>query len=432
MKQAVLFAMAGLLILGWSVTGKELMEKPVRYQQLLEEGEQYESDEIYVRAIESYKEALNYYPGSREVKIRIAKDYLALGDESSFINQCNGMNQEYGYPEEVVILLADYYIENRRNESAVHLLQDALKNHKGGEEVMKRYEKVRYTYKDFYLGYDDIFPFRNDSTVIVEEGRYGLMNTGGKTIVRCVNEWIGVLSGDRSVIPVLKDGKFYYANSSGYRIEVPRKEQFVEELGVLCNGMAPAKINGNYGYINERFEELSPFVWEKATVIQNGFGAVCQNGKWALIGEAFELITDYVYEDVITDSYGYCSISGRAFVKTKEGYRMVNEKGEFVGEELYQKAVAFVTDEPTAVKKGEKWGFIDVDGNLVIEPQYEEAGAFSNGLAPVKTLNGWGFINQEGRLVIEDTFTEARSFYHGLAPVKKGNTWTVIELNVKS
>ena len=152
MKQAVLFAMAGLLILGWSVTGKELMEKPVRYQQLLEEGEQYESDEIYVRAIESYKEALNYYPGSREVKIRIAKDYLALGDESSFINQCNGMNQEYGYPEEVVILLADYYIENRRNESAVHLLQDALKNHKGGEEVMKRYEKVRYTYKDFYLG----------------------------------------------------------------------------------------------------------------------------------------------------------------------------------------------------------------------------------------------------------------------------------------
>lgn len=111
---------------------------------------------------------------------------------------------------------------------------------------------------------------------------------------------------------------------------------------------------------------------------------------------------------------------------------MVNEKGEFVGEELYQKAVAFVTDEPTAVKKGEKWGFIDVDGNLVIEPQYEEAGAFSNGLAPVKTLNGWGFINQEGRLVIEDTFTEARSFYHGLAPVKKGNTWTVIELNVKS
>ena len=132
-----------------------------------------------------------------------------------------------------------------------------------------------------------------------------------------------------------------------------------------------------------------------------------------------------------TDAYGYCSISGRAFVKSGNAYRMVNEKGETVGELLFQDAVPFVSEEPTAVQIGDKWGFVSLDGQLVIEPQYENAGAFANGLAPVETLSGWGYINQSNELVIEDEYTEACSFYKGIAPVKKGNRWTVISLNVK-
>jgi hypothetical protein len=37
-----------------------------------------------------------------------------------------------------------------------------------------------------------------------------------------------------------------------------------------------------------------------------------------------------------------------------------------------------------AVNNYGKWGYIDKDGNIVIEPQCEEAGYFSEGLAPVK------------------------------------------------
>lgn len=431
MKRAVLLAMAGLCILGWCVTAKNLIEKPAEYNRLIAEAEGYEAEKIYIRAIESYKEALAYNPGSVNIQARIATDYLAIGDESSFINRCNSINESQGYPLSVVTLLADYYMENNRNEKAIALLNKAMKKHKNSEELQERYDKLRYTYKNLYVSYDEIYSFRNDSAVYIQEGFYGLLDQNGKAMIRSHNEWNGVLSGDRETVPVCRDGEFYYTDKNGYRIEVPADGQNIEELGVICNGIAPAKINGKYGYINEKFQEQTSFAWDGATVIQNGFGAVRQGDRWALINKSFEPISDFIYEDIKTDEYGYCSISGRAFVKADRSYRMVNEKGETIGEDHYEDAVPFVSEEPTAVMKDGLWGFAGLDGAMVIEPQYEAAGPFSNGLAPVKTAGSWGYINLENQLVIPADFMEARSFYKGSAPVKNGNHWTVIQLNVR-
>ena len=276
MKRAILFAMIGFLILGWCMTGKDLVEKPAYFHKLISEAEKYESEKIYVRAIKSYKEALTYQPNSVEIKTKIAVDYLALGDESSFINRCNSINEEHGYPVSVATLLTDYFIEKGRNEKAIAVLQPAMKKHKNNEELLQRYEKIKYTYADMYLSYDQILPFRNDSAVYIHNGKYGLIDAKGKTKVREKNEWMGALSSGRDAAPACLDGEFFYVDDNGYRIEVPRQDQQVEELGVLCNDAAPAKINGKYGYVNVKFEEQSPFEWDDATVIQTGFGAVCK------------------------------------------------------------------------------------------------------------------------------------------------------------
>lgn len=391
MKRAVLLGMTALFLLGWSVTVRRLIEKPAEYKRLIQDAEHYESEKIYVKAIEVYKMAKAYKPGSVDLDCRIAFDYLALGNEPSFIICCDSIDEAHHYPMRIVTVLADYYMNSERNEKAITLLQQAMKYHKNNPELTERYEKLRYTYQDLYLSYDEIFPYRNDSAAVIQDGRYGLIDKNGKGVVKCQNDWMGVFSSDRSVIPVRKDGEFFFVNGSGYRVEVPEKGQEVEELGTVCNGMAYARINGKYGYINEKFHELSPFSWDGATVIQNGFGAVCKDGKWALIDSKCSLVTDYIYDDVKTDEYGYCSISGRAFVKVRDGYRMVNGKGEQIGDMTFQDAEPFQTEQPTAVKIGEKWGFVNMDGQMVTEPQYENAEAYSNGLAPVQTLSGWGY-----------------------------------------
>ena len=43
-----------------------------------------------------------------------------------------------------------------------------------------------------------------------------------------------------------------------------------------------------------------------------------------------------------------------------------------------------------------KWGYMDKNGNIAILSQYEEAGAFENGLAIVKLDGKWGVIDIHG------------------------------------
>lgn len=55
-----------------------------------------------------------------------------------------------------------------------------------------------------------------------------------------------------------------------------------------------------------------------------------------------------------------------------------------------------------AVYKDKKYGYINKKGKYVIEPQYADAGDFSEGIAVVQTEDGeWNFIDQTGAVVVK-------------------------------
>jgi hypothetical protein len=69
----------------------------------------------------------------------------------------------------------------------------------------------------------------------------------------------------------------------------------------------------------------------------------------------------------------------------------------------------------------EKWGYIDKTGKIVIEPTFDGAGPFSEGLTWVKTNNKYGFIDKTGKLIIEtQKYTFVSLFSEGLALVVTG------------
>ena len=73
--------------------------------------------------------------------------------------------------------------------------------------------------------------------------------------------------------------------------------------------------------------------------------------------------------------------------------------------------VSFVTNDcMIAVCENGKWGFIDLQGEFVIEPQYICARSFSNGLAAVYDGNAWGFIDTDGKLAIPYQFIDVGAF----------------------
>ncbi|HEY9602120.1 MAG TPA: family 10 glycosylhydrolase, partial [Allocoleopsis sp.] len=55
---------------------------------------------------------------------------------------------------------------------------------------------------------------------------------------------------------------------------------------------------------------------------------------------------------------------------------------------------------------------------VVIQPQFEQADAFSEGLARVKTGDKWGYIDPKGKFAIPAQLDEANSFSEGLALVR--------------
>jgi hypothetical protein len=69
------------------------------------------------------------------------------------------------------------------------------------------------------------------------------------------------------------------------------------------------------------------------------------------------------------------------------------------------------------VRVGDRIGFADREGRLVIFPRYEGASDFSEGLAPVEAGGKWGYVDRSGKFVIEPRFDEAASFSEGLAAV---------------
>ena len=71
------------------------------------------------------------------------------------------------------------------------------------------------------------------------------------------------------------------------------------------------------------------------------------------------------------------------------------------------------------VRQGDKWGYINSKGAIVVEPQFDDALNFAeNGLACVEQDNKYGYINSKGTYVINPQFDFADSFAeNGLASV---------------
>ncbi|GIU83225.1 MAG: hypothetical protein KatS3mg006_2289 [Pyrinomonadaceae bacterium] len=87
------------------------------------------------------------------------------------------------------------------------------------------------------------------------------------------------------------------------------------------------------------------------------------------------------------------------------------------------------------VRVGDKMGYIDESGKIVVEPKFDYAGDFSDGLAPVAQEVGnrriFGYINSKGEIVIPMQFEDAKEFSEGLATVRINGKYGYIDTSGK-
>ena len=95
-------------------------------------------------------------------------------------------------------------------------------------------------------------------------------------------------------------------------------------------------------------------------------------------------------------------------------YRFQNYKEEIVIPCLYDDVNLFEKDSITGVKVGDKWGFINRTGKVLIPFQFDKADNFYEGLAAVKKDGLWGFIDLKGNWVIKPKYDKI------ISPFEKG------------
>lgn len=78
------------------------------------------------------------------------------------------------------------------------------------------------------------------------------------------------------------------------------------------------------------------------------------------------------------------------------------------------------------VKKDGKFGLITKEGTFAVEPKFDSARDFSDGLAAVKQNGKWGYVDRKGTFVIPPTFDNARDFNSGIAAIEKKAVWYYI------
>ena len=223
-----------------------------------------------------------------------------------------------------------------------------------------------------------------------------------------------------------ENGKWGYINEKGKFVI---KTQF-DAVNEFSDGYASVSVGGQWGVIDKtgtytvspQYEYISAFSQGVAVVVDFDTD---DDGKdqYGLIDTNGDLLMPITYDEIGSDPYdglGLSSADELFVVKSGEKYGYANIKGEIVINPSYDAASPFY-EGYASVCRNEKYGFIDKKGNEVIKCQYDGISNFSENLCVVNVGGKYGMINTKGKYVINPKYSYLTSFSDGYATFEKGD-----------
>lgn len=208
----------------------------------------------------------------------------------------------------------------------------------------------------------------------------------------------------------------------------------------VSRGLYQVYKNKKGGYIDSSGNVVVPLVYDSLTPFYHGFASVCRESKCGLIDEEGKLILPELYEQVLPP------VAGREMIEFKINgkWGVANTEGMIVVEHQFDE-IQFVGHQLYAVRNGNKWGILDPHRGMIVGYEYDQIGKYFDyfyssighykrvdyGLAPVQKGDRYGYINPEGALVVPLVFDIALSFRGGLAKVSRGGEWFHIDKDGK-
>jgi hypothetical protein len=158
--------------------------------------------------------------------------------------------------------------------------------------------------------------------------------------------------------------------------------------------------------------------------INSGFIEKNSDNKLGLLNSKGKIILKTEYDEISHlqgDSIYIFKKDNKWGIITKSGIVKVGLGANNKFQELHS-----LKDNYLGVKINNKYGFVDINGNLRISNQYDAIGHYQENLAPIKLRGNWGYIDKIERIIIQPAFDHAYSFSDGLAIVMKNNKFGLV------
>lgn len=420
---------AGLLLLvfcvmswGLVLTGHKTKAEEFREQKQIA-GEKFDK-QIYDEALSGYKACLQTSPNDLECMARVAEIYYLTGEDNNCIAWCERVLHQEPKNLKIRLLEARSYDNKENVKTAIAVLQ---KSGAGDGTKVDRTERDEYLwelkgrYDLDYSTYQIVYPWfclpdGEQAATATDENRMMTCTADGKEILNGTWQYLGACADEETLFPVQEGSDWYFADETGERRLVPNGAY--TSLRHFSEGLAPATRKSApepnapavAGYLDKAMQEKR-FEFQETYPLVDGFALAKKNNTYFVLDSALQEVTACEFTAVKTDDYGnaqkYGMLLGRLpgtleqwAIYAPNGIRVNNFSAEDLKlPESKGGALAF--------RKGNLWGFVSLNGSVLIEPQFEDAISFSLGMAAVKKDGKWGYIDQTGAFLIAPAFEEA-------------------------
>ena len=243
------------------------------------------------------------------------------------------------------------------------------------------------------LKYDEIKKIHgNDLYVVKQEGKNNLIKKDGTVVLsEGFDEIVAILKNAETGIIYKSADKFGVMKTTG---EVTIEPKY-EELKESKSGVFIAKKDGKFGVID----------LEKKQKVEFKYSNLYYDEKCDLYiaeGENYN-------NDIIDNTYTVRQTGILVDLDTEKGYLKLSKEGEYkyYNFKFEEKQVADIYPSNTLYldKKNDKYGFVDKEGNLVVDYSYDDATEQNiYGYAGIKKDGKWGSIDKDGKIVQEPTY----------------------------
>lgn len=132
--------------------------------------------------------------------------------------------------------------------------------------------------------------------------------------------------------------------------------------------------------------------------LQDKFIAFKEDEKVKIINlETKQIIQNNEYEDVCH----YHTVDRLIKVKKDGKYGFIDENGNIIINCEYENLADYFLEDMIVAKKDGKCGCIDKNGNIVIDFEYDRIGVFSEGIVSAKKGDKIGFLDKQGNIIID-------------------------------